>query len=565
MTFPRKASRCLSTLFIPALLWSTVALADALSEPPERWGERLQPVAEADISGAEPQMQKAITDARTEIDRLLLDTDAKPTELGRAYGQLGALLLLVEVETQADACLRNAMSLDPDALRWPYYAGYMALLAGNLDNALGYLERARSINPDYPTLYIRLGKTHLDLGDLRAAHASFEQVAETPELRSPAQYYLGQIALLERRFDDAVRHLRVALEANPAATEVHYPLARAYQALGNNAEAEQHLERFVLRSPDVTDPLLDELRASTQRALPSFERAIHAVRLGSYQTAVDEFAAGLDIDPENAAARVSYARVLYLTNQKAQSEQELHRALADAAGNATTEALAWFFLGVLRESDGQTDGAIDAYRQALKRNPAHAGAQFQLANINFANERYEEAVEGYAATLRADPDAAPARLLELVARAGAGTTEEELATRLAGLRQAAPEDPQLRYALARLLAAAHDPGVRDPERALEIATKLATMQPIPPHQRLLAIADAASGHPERAAEAMSSMLESMGWMVPPSERALMARELADLRQGRTPGPAWPKGDPLLSPPPFDATRLMRDYPATKPF
>ena len=44
-----------------------------------------------------------------------------------------------------------------------------------------------------------------------------------------------------------------------------------------------------------------------------------------------------------------------------------------------------------------------------------------------------------------------------------------------------------------------------------------------------------------------------------------ADELEALSAGEIPRPAWPEGDPLLSPPPFDAKRLMRDYPATKPF
>jgi tetratricopeptide (TPR) repeat protein len=547
------------------MLGSTLATADALSELPPRWAGQLQPIPEADISGAEPQMRAAITEARAAVDAMLRDQNPAPEELGSAYGRLGARLLLVEVESQADACLRNAMTLDPDALRWPYYAGYMALLAGNLDSALDYLERAKVLNPDYPTLYIRLGKTQLDLGNVEAARTAFEQVAETPELRSPAQYYLGQIALLQRRYEAAIEHLNAALGANPDATEVHYPLARAYQALGDEAAAERHLQRFVLRSPDVTDPLLDELRASTQRALPAFERAIHAVRLGDYPGAVDEFAAGLTIDPENAAARVSYARVLYLTGQSEQAQSELKQALADAAGDATTEALANFFIGVLHESEGAADAADNAYRQALERNPEHAGALFQLANLDFSRQRYQAAAEGYAAALSADPDAAPARLLELVALARGGAPEATLAARLSTLRESAPDDAQLSYALARLLASAENLDERDPERAMQMAAKLVAMQPIPPHQRLLAIADAASGHPERAAEAMASMVETIGWMLPPSEKAVIADELKALRNGRVPQPAWPEGDPLLSPPPFDAKRLMRDYPATKPF
>jgi tetratricopeptide (TPR) repeat protein len=414
-------------------------------------------------------------------------------------------------------------------------------------------------------LALRLGKVRLDRGELAAARAAFARAAATPELRSPAQYYLGQVALLQRRFDDAVALLEDALEANPAATEAHYPLARAYQALGRDAEAKAHLQRFELRSPVIADPLLDELKASTQRALPSFERALHAVRKGDYRAAVDHFAAGLEIDPHNAAARVSYARVLYLTKQPAAAKQALEQALTDAARDPTSAAMAHFFAGVLEQAAGARDAAATAYRHALEQAPEHAGALFQLANLAFEQGHYAAAARRYEAALEADPDASPARLLALVAQARSGRSEAELIERLEALRATAPDDRLLAYALARLLAAAADETVRDPETAMAIAAELATSQPIPPHQRLVALADAARGRPDRAAKALASLREHAGWMLPPAERELLEEERAAYRDGRLPQPAWPDADPLLAPRPFDAARIMRDYPAAKPF
>jgi tetratricopeptide (TPR) repeat protein len=144
------------------------AAADRLADLPAPWRDRLAPVVDADVSGAEPLMQQAIAAARAEIDALLGEPEGQsdPAALAGAYGRLGALLLLLEVEAQADACLRNAMVLQPDAFRWPYYAGYLAMLAGNLDRAVDYLETARAIDPDYPALYLRLGKVRFDRGEL---------------------------------------------------------------------------------------------------------------------------------------------------------------------------------------------------------------------------------------------------------------------------------------------------------------------------------------------------------------------------------------------------------------
>ncbi|MCF7985159.1 MAG: tetratricopeptide repeat protein [Thiohalocapsa sp.] len=535
--------------------------------PPQAFAHDLVPVAESDVSGAEALVQQAIAEARAEINALLAqplsDAGALPDAgaLADAYGRLGALFLLVEVEAQADACLRNAMTLAPEAFRWPYYAGYLAMLAGNLDRAVDYLQRARAIDPDYPTLYVRLGKVHLDNSELAEAKAAFERVDDVPELASPVNYYLGQIALLERRHEDALALLQAALAANPQATEVHYPLAQAYRALGDTDKARLHLDRFELRAPEVADPLLEELQAATKRALPAFKRGIHAVQQGDYAAAVDEFAAGLAVDPNNAAARVSYARVLYLVGRRDDAAAELDRALA----LDPRHLLGHFLAGVLHQARGDTEAAARAYRHVLALDSKHTGARFYLANLDFAAGRFAQAADAYRRVLADDASIAPARLLAVIADGHAGAAPAELAVSLSGLADAHPDDLQVQYALTRLLAAADDPAVRDPERASELARSLIARMPIPPHQRLLALAQAGAGDFEQAVDTQQGLVALAGWMAPPAEMEAMRAELDAYRRGELPSPAWLPTDALLSPPRFDPMRPFRDYPATTPY
>jgi hypothetical protein len=123
----------------------------------------------------------------------------------------------------------------------------------------------------------------------------------------------------------------------------------------------------------------------------------------------------------------------------------------------------------------------------------------------------------------------------------------------------------LRYALSRLLAAAADPSLRAPEKALEIASRLSLEQPIPPHQRALALAQAASGDFDQAAQTQKQTLAMAAWMAPPGEQTVIRAELEAFEKGELPQPAWPEGDPLLSPPPFDPVAPFRDYPAAVPY
>ena len=570
MSSPRPTVRLiallLSLLTLPA--WRIGAggpAADPVASPPAPWNQRLVPVPESDISGAEPGMQQAIVEARAEIARLLQSADSDPTKLAQAYGRLGALLVLREVEAPADAAFRNARTLEPEAFRWPYYAGYLAMMTGNNDRALELFEAARLLDPDYPALYLRLGKVHLDRSELAEASANFERIAAVPGLESAAHFYLGQIANLQRRYQDAVGHLTKTLEKDPEATEAQWPLAQAYRALGQDDLAREHMALVEPRTPPAKDPLLEQLQGAAQQSVPAFERAIYAVDKHDYKTAATEFASGLEVAPENWAARVSYARVLYLSGDRQAAEAELDRVLAAQPD----QTLALFLKAVLAQQDGDRERAAALYRRVLGLEPSHPGVLFFLANLDFEDGRWAEAAAGYRRALAAEDAPAPARLLAIVAEHRAGASESQSAERIAALAAERPDDPSARYAQIRLLALARDPAVRDPRRAGELAAKLAFEQPGPQSLRTLALSQAAAGDLEAAATTQSqAILMSGGWL-PPAIREPMERELAAYRNGQVPedlsDEPWPAGDLLIAPPPFDPTGPFRDYPAAVPY
>jgi len=537
------------------------AAPDPVAAPPAPWDQRLLPVPESDLSGAEPAIRQAITDARSAIADLLASPDSDPKRLAQAYGRLGALLVLREVETPANAAFHNAQTLEPDAFRWPYYAGYLAMMTGNNDRALELFEAARALDPDYPTLYLRLGKVHLDRSELAEAKADLERVMDVPGLAPAAHLYLGQIANLERRYPDAVAHLTKTLELDPDATEAQWPLAQAYRALGEDAKAREHMALVEPRTPPAKDPLLEQLRGAAQQSVPAFERAIYAVDKRDYQTAAKEFAAGLEVAPDNLPARVSYARVLYLAGEQGKAESELDRVLA-ADPNQT---LALFLKGVLLQQQGDGTGAADYYRRALAIEPDHPGVLYYLANLDFTSGRYAEAAAGYRRALKAEDAPPPARLLALVAGHLAGQPDSETAKALAGLVATQPDDPLLAYAQACLLAAAADPAVRDPKHASALATTLGFLMPGPPQMRALALSQAAGGDFKGAAATLEQAIALSGGWLPPGLQGVLEGEIAAYREGRLPDQPWPAGDPMLAPPPFDPVGPFRDYPASVPY
>ncbi|MGB5833422.1 MAG: hypothetical protein WBG92_15700, partial [Thiohalocapsa sp.] len=153
--------------------------------------------------------------------------------------------------------------------------------------------------------------------------------------------------------------------------------------------------------------------------------------------------------------------MLYLTGNRELAADELGRALAldpeDAFGH--------FLQGVLRQGEDDRVAAQGAYLRALALDAEHGGALYHLANLRFVAGRFAEAAKGYRQLQIVDSSIAPARLLALIAERRLGVHQAEIATGLEALAAAHPEDMQLRYALARLLAAAEETSLRDPKRA----------------------------------------------------------------------------------------------------
>ncbi len=559
----RRAGGLLALLCAVLLVSLPVRLpADALAQLPAAWADRLKPVAEADISGTERVAQDSITETRARLGALLADADADSVNLAAGYGNLAALYQMFNINSAAALCWENARQLQPAEFRWTYYAGYLALNEGRTDTALKLLQQARELQPDYAPLNLRMGQLWLDTDQLDKAQAALEAAAAEPGLRAAALYYLGQVDLLRRDYQRAVDHLSEALKIDPQAGGVHYPLAQAYRHLGQEALAREHLARVESKRPAADDPLVTELENVLQTSRRDFGRGLKAIMERDYKTAIAQFEKGLAVDPDNLAARVSYARALYLGGQSDAAEQQLDVVLA----RDPQQLLASFLLAVLREAQGKSDQAATRYRKILELDPKHEGAHFYLANLLLRQRSYAQAAQHYKGALAAGQDIPPARLLELVARHHAGRADRDIVAELEKLIKAYPQQSELKYALARMHALSKDPAVRDSVAALTLANQLAPTQPSPPNIAVLALAAAADGQFDQAARLQQQLIDMLGWMVQPQRLESLQDTLASYEEGVMPQqPVWPVDDPELSPAPLNPVEPFRDYPAAVPF
>jgi tetratricopeptide (TPR) repeat protein len=534
-------------------------LADQLMTLPQARAGQLQPVALPNLQGQPEDISTVLGEARAHVDALL-QSAAADTELADAYGELGLLYQSHQLGQAAERCFENAAQLAPDSFRWAYYLAWVTLQSGRNELAVQRFEAAYRLDPDYPVLTLRMADAWLDLNRQDRAQAAYQAVADTEGLQAAARYGLGQIALLRREYQQAVDYLTQVLALDPAATRVHYPLAQALRALGQNDAAREQLAKRGNGLPTARDPLVEELQALQSGARLHFSRAMKAVRKHDYAAAVSAFEQGLRHDPENPDARVSYARALYLAGDGDAARAVLEAVLDAHPGHVTGR----FLFAVLQEEAGAMDAAVGDYQRVLELDPAHAGANFYLGNYHFRQGSYDAAAQHYARAVAADAHNVPARMLQLESLQRVPVTDVVLRQQLETAVQQVPEQPLFSVMLTRLLCTAAGPDARDPAEALRLAERLAGEQALPPYRELLALASAASGDFEQASEIQQALLAMAVWTMP-AEAARLEKGLTAYREERMPDAETLPVLPPVQVPVLDATAVFRDYPTARPY
>ena len=543
------------------LLGSTAVLAgDAASSLPADLAGRLHAITEVNLDDMDKQARDSILAARRRLDEIVQAQPLQPESLATAYGELGGLYQAHLVFPTAADCYHNAMQLAPNEFRWVYYAAWLADTDGRTRQALAYYEQARELKPGYKAVMVRMGNILLDLNELERAQAAYEEVVETTGLEAAAQYGLGQIALLQRDYDTAINAFTRALEHDPAASRIHYPLAQALRATQRNDEAKAQLAMLGNQPPTFRDPQIESLEALKVGSRIHFLQAMKAIKRQDYAEAGQAFASGIEMEPDNVPARISYARTLYLSGDSSGARQAMEAAVARQPDNS----LGLFLLGVLTEEEGDAIRAAGYYRQAIAHTPDHAGANFYLANQYYRTDKLAPAVTHYASSIAGEAGFLSAYMPYIGALILSDAPATTLKTVLETAVRQFPENPVFRAMQIMLLAASHDTAIQDPETALRSAQQLNDRYRIPPHQELLALAYAATGNYQQATAIQEALL-SYAQQHMPTETDRVAGTLSYYREGKLP----PLDDLIdrsaLQAPPFNANATLRDYPTARPY
>ncbi len=505
-------------------------------------------VALPEVGSLHPAVQQQLGAAYRSLLAVARDPAAGRHARSEAYGELGMLFMAADLLQHAEQSLDNAEVLAPEEFRWPYLLGHVRRRMGDLEASADHLERARELRPNHVAATVWLSRVYQELGEPGRAGPLVAglraRLPDAPALRFEA----GRIALATEDYASAVEHLEAALDLDPDAGSIHYPLAMAYRRLGDPEAAEGHLRRWRADGPgnevQLPDPVMASLTGVLQNPQYYRDLAFHAAGSEDWVLAAAHFRTAADGAPDVAMLRLNLGTALERLGNAAGAENAFREALRlDPALYQAHNALGALFARAGRDGD-----AIERFQDAVFHNPNFAAGHVALGDALRRTDRSEASLVPYRRAIELDPGNAVARFGEAMALVRVrryGEARERLIRAAAVL----PGRAEFPHALARLLAAAPDDGVRDGGRALELMRTLVTSEQTSAVAETMAMTLAELG---LFAEAVEWQRAAMG-IATKASRPDVAQRMASnlqlyLRQEpcRTP---WRDDDPDHRPPP----------------
>lgn len=365
--------------------------------------QEVHPVPMPDLSRLPGPVQEQVRERFAVLEQAI-ERQAPAEELGRAYGDVGVILMAAEYPAAAEASLRNAQALARTDPRWPYYLGQFHVARGERAKASEFFERALKLRAtDLPTL-VQLGETYLDEGRPEDAERVFTQALALQPKLPVALAGLGRAVMARGDAARAAEYLERALTIEPEATSLHYPLAMAYRSLGDLKKADAHLRQRGGGEPTLFDPLMQEYAGLLESALAYQNRGLEALQTADFAAAAAHFRRGLELEPKNPALGHMLGTALHQLGE------------VDAAKRQFEEVLRWspkhtralFSLGVILESQGRDEEAAARFAAAVQYEPDYVEARLGLAHCLQLLRRLEESLPHYRHVVKVDPRRADA-------------------------------------------------------------------------------------------------------------------------------------------------------------
>jgi tetratricopeptide (TPR) repeat protein len=372
-----------------ALSFAAAGIAAAAGEP------TLQPVPMPDLSKFPQATADALRKERASFDNV--SKNVSGDALVETYSLLASAYARAGLYTEAAVALEDAARLAPGNGIWPYAQGVVAHLQKRDQDAQALFTRAFSLSPDYLPVRVALVNMRIQAGDLPGARTLLTEYTQRhPGIAVPF-VLLGEIAMKEKRYADAIDSFDTALKLDPKATKLYAQLADAYEGSGNAKAAADARAKAGDVMPALADPVGIRFSGPAKAATgadplnQALADAGAAFASQNYDEARRRLNAALLLRSNDPVLLGLYARTEAASGNLAQARIRANAAIVAGPNNG----LAWLSQGFVLEMANDEPGAQLAYDKAIAASPQLAEPRIRRGNYLMRGGRFDDAAKEY--------------------------------------------------------------------------------------------------------------------------------------------------------------------------
>jgi tetratricopeptide (TPR) repeat protein len=238
-----------------------------------------------------------------------------------------------------------------------------------------------------------------EAGKFKEAKTVFEPAFKTNARDAAAAFYLGRIAMEERKNDRAADYFEAATKLDPQNSTYFLWLGRAYGREAQNAN--------VLRQPG----LAKKTRNAWERAIQLDADNLDARSdLSQYYVQAPGFLGGSTTKAFEQAEEIRKRNALrgYLElgalHEREKKLPEAEKAYLAAAKEKSDRHVGEYRLGLFYQNTGAFDKAFDVFESMIAANPSEFGALFQIGKTGaMSGQRLDRATVALEAYLQTTP------------------------------------------------------------------------------------------------------------------------------------------------------------------
>jgi tetratricopeptide (TPR) repeat protein len=294
---------------------------------------------------------------RRELERAIeLDSN-----FAAAQNQLGLLALRDSQQAEAEQCFKKALAIDPKFAEAQVNLGVLYSQQGKNEEAAALFQQAIKNDAKYTKAYVNLGLLMAQRGAFAQAEQQFRSAIQIDPSYAESYSALGMLQAKTGRGVDARENFEKAVALEPESAQAHLNLGIA---LVDQFDRAGGLKEFSAAAR--LDPNLSAAHYNLGRFF--FEN-------GKYEDADRELETAVRLQPNSVGALYFLALTARQENQLDRSTELLQKVVALQSDNADAE----YLLGQNLERSGDTAAAIRHWKRALKADPNHSQALFNLA------------------------------------------------------------------------------------------------------------------------------------------------------------------------------------------